>query len=222
MPTGAPRASLRDQPCRHRTRQPWISTGSRSARVETPRPLQRPRLRGHRGRAPAAAQGATSTTQPLSWSSRTVIASRSSWRRRRTLTSRVGAWSPPARSAAATPACCACSATRYAAGEAERFRISPLRSAGLSGSQPTRGARRLLDLVATVPTPVWGRDELDAGEMWNSNSVGRVADRHRRPLDTTGSPRHRAAALRAGTPASKSPGAAVPTSANTPRLCRSR
>lgn len=32
-------------------------------------------------------------------------------------------------------------------------------------------ARRLLDLVAQVPTPVWGRDELRAGEMWNSNSV---------------------------------------------------
>jgi hypothetical protein len=32
-------------------------------------------------------------------------------------------------------------------------------------------AERLLDLVPSVPTPVWGRDELDAGEMWNSNSV---------------------------------------------------
>jgi hypothetical protein len=32
-------------------------------------------------------------------------------------------------------------------------------------------ARRILDLVATLPTPVWGRDELGAGEMWNSNSV---------------------------------------------------
>ena len=32
-------------------------------------------------------------------------------------------------------------------------------------------ARRLLELVAQVPTPVWGRDELGAGEMWNSNSV---------------------------------------------------
>jgi hypothetical protein len=31
--------------------------------------------------------------------------------------------------------------------------------------------RRLLDLVATVPRPVWGRDELKAGEMWNSNSM---------------------------------------------------
>jgi hypothetical protein len=33
------------------------------------------------------------------------------------------------------------------------------------------GARRLLERVAQVPTPVWGRDELGTGEMWNSNSV---------------------------------------------------
>jgi hypothetical protein len=32
-------------------------------------------------------------------------------------------------------------------------------------------ARRLLALVPQVPTPVWGRDELRAGEMWNSNSL---------------------------------------------------
>jgi hypothetical protein len=32
-------------------------------------------------------------------------------------------------------------------------------------------ARRLLELVPEVPTPVWGRDELGAGDMWNSNSV---------------------------------------------------
>jgi hypothetical protein len=25
--------------------------------------------------------------------------------------------------------------------------------------------------VAAVPTPVWGRDELGTGEMWNSNSM---------------------------------------------------
>lgn len=31
--------------------------------------------------------------------------------------------------------------------------------------------QRLLELVPEVPTPVWGRDGLDAGEMWNSNSV---------------------------------------------------
>ena len=32
-------------------------------------------------------------------------------------------------------------------------------------------ARRILELVPQVPTPVWGRDELRAGEMWNSNSL---------------------------------------------------
>lgn len=32
-------------------------------------------------------------------------------------------------------------------------------------------AQRVLDLVPSVPTPVWGRDELAAGEMWNSNSA---------------------------------------------------
>jgi hypothetical protein len=32
-------------------------------------------------------------------------------------------------------------------------------------------ARRILALIAQVPTPVWGRDELATGEMWNSNSV---------------------------------------------------
>jgi hypothetical protein len=32
-------------------------------------------------------------------------------------------------------------------------------------------AGRVLDAVPTVPTPVWGRDELGTGDMWNSNSV---------------------------------------------------
>jgi hypothetical protein len=31
--------------------------------------------------------------------------------------------------------------------------------------------RMALAVVAEVPSPTWGRDELDAGEMWNSNSV---------------------------------------------------
>jgi hypothetical protein len=35
----------------------------------------------------------------------------------------------------------------------------------------TGTARRMLELVAQAPTPVWGRDELGTGEMWNSNSV---------------------------------------------------
>ena len=32
-------------------------------------------------------------------------------------------------------------------------------------------AQRVLELVPRVPTAVWGRDELGAGEMWNSNSA---------------------------------------------------
>jgi hypothetical protein len=32
-------------------------------------------------------------------------------------------------------------------------------------------ARRILELVPMVPTPVWGRHELAPGDMWNSNSV---------------------------------------------------
>jgi hypothetical protein len=38
-------------------------------------------------------------------------------------------------------------------------------------SDDARVARRMLGVVKTVPTPVWGRDELRTGEMWNSNSV---------------------------------------------------
>jgi hypothetical protein len=38
-------------------------------------------------------------------------------------------------------------------------------------SEDLSTARRLLDVVPSVPTPVWGRDELHAGEMWNSNSI---------------------------------------------------
>ena len=41
----------------------------------------------------------------------------------------------------------------------------------ISVSDDPSAARQLLDLVPTVPTPVWGRDQLAAGEMWNSNSV---------------------------------------------------
>jgi len=43
---------------------------------------------------------------------------------------------------------------------------SPLRLSTDSGC-----ARRLLDLVPHVPTPVWGRDADRSGDMWNSNSV---------------------------------------------------
>jgi hypothetical protein len=40
----------------------------------------------------------------------------------------------------------------------------------LLSSDPVR-ARCLLELVPEVPRATWGRDELQAGEMWNSNSL---------------------------------------------------
>jgi hypothetical protein len=43
---------------------------------------------------------------------------------------------------------------------------SPQRLSGDEGC-----ARRVLEALAEIPTPVWGRDELATGEMWNSNSV---------------------------------------------------
>lgn len=43
---------------------------------------------------------------------------------------------------------------------------SPQRLSGDEGR-----ARRILDLVGSVPALVWGRDELGTGDMWNSNSV---------------------------------------------------
>jgi hypothetical protein len=38
-------------------------------------------------------------------------------------------------------------------------------------SEDLEVARRVLEAVPAVPTPVWGRDELRTGDMWNSNSV---------------------------------------------------
>jgi hypothetical protein len=32
-------------------------------------------------------------------------------------------------------------------------------------------ARLLLDQVESVPKLIWGRDQIGAGDMWNSNSV---------------------------------------------------
>jgi hypothetical protein len=32
-------------------------------------------------------------------------------------------------------------------------------------------AQRVIELAPRVPTPVWGRDELGTGDMWNSNSL---------------------------------------------------
>jgi hypothetical protein len=61
--------------------------------------------------------------------------------------------------------------------EIHRWRDGVIADVGEAVDSPQRlaceesSARRLLDLVPSVPTPVWGLDELGAGEMWNSNSV---------------------------------------------------
>jgi hypothetical protein len=50
-------------------------------------------------------------------------------------------------------------------------------------------ARRLLGLVGALPSPVWGRDELGTGEMWNSNSViAWLLARCGLPMDAIGPP----------------------------------
>jgi hypothetical protein len=38
-------------------------------------------------------------------------------------------------------------------------------------SNNPRQAERVLELVEEVPAYTWGRDELGAGDMWNSNSL---------------------------------------------------
>jgi hypothetical protein len=61
--------------------------------------------------------------------------------------------------------------------EIRRWRDGVIPDATQAISSPVRvtddlaRARRILDLVPSVPTPVWGRDEFAAGDMWNSNSV---------------------------------------------------
>jgi hypothetical protein len=61
--------------------------------------------------------------------------------------------------------------------EVRRWRDGVIPDVGEAVDSPRRltddpgCARRLLDLVPSLPTPVWGRDELATGEMWNSNSV---------------------------------------------------
>jgi hypothetical protein len=61
--------------------------------------------------------------------------------------------------------------------EVRCWRDGTIADAGAAGASPQilshdlARARRLLELVGSVPSPVWGRDELGAREMWNSNSV---------------------------------------------------
>jgi hypothetical protein len=61
--------------------------------------------------------------------------------------------------------------------EIRRWRDGSIPDASEAVASPVRvatddaRAQRILDLVPLVPTPVWGRDELQTGDMWNSNSL---------------------------------------------------
>jgi hypothetical protein len=52
-------------------------------------------------------------------------------------------------------------------------------------------ARQVLALAPAVPKVTWGRDELEAGEMWNSNSlIAWLLARSGHDLETVGPPPH--------------------------------
>ena len=61
--------------------------------------------------------------------------------------------------------------------EVRRWRDGVIPDVGEAVDSPVRltddprVAQRLWNAVPTIPTPVWGRDENRAGEMWNSNSL---------------------------------------------------
>jgi hypothetical protein len=61
--------------------------------------------------------------------------------------------------------------------EVRRWRDGRIPDIGEAVGSPVRltddpaAARRLWEAVPLVPRATWGRDELHAGEMWNSNSV---------------------------------------------------
>ena len=61
--------------------------------------------------------------------------------------------------------------------EVRRWRGGTIPDVGAAIGSPVRvtddvtQARRALEVLPSIPVPVWGRDELGAGEMWNSNSV---------------------------------------------------
>lgn len=58
-------------------------------------------------------------------------------------------------------------------------------------SRDQHQAVQLLDLVPSVPPLTWGRDELGAGDMWNSNSLTSwLLARTRHDLDTIHPPAH--------------------------------
>ena len=73
-------------------------------------------------------------------------------------------------------------------------------------------ARALLERVDTFPNSTWGRDEQDAGEMWNSNSLtsGLLLRSGHDRTDVRPPERGRAPGRHAGTVAARRAGTVVP------------
>jgi hypothetical protein len=81
-------------------------------------------------------------------------------------------------------------------------------------TEDARVAQRLWNAVPEMPTPVWGRDELAAGEMWNSNSiVAWLITRSGLPVEQIRPPAHgRAPGWHAGIAVARQPdGLAAPS-----------
>jgi len=87
--------------------------------------------------------------------------------------------------------------SRFFRYEVRRWRDGtiPDATAAVGGPQRLRSdavrAQRMLDLVPMFPTATWGRDELAAGDMWNSNSlIAWLLARSGHAVDTIGPPVH--------------------------------
>jgi hypothetical protein len=66
---------------------------------------------------------------------------------------------------------------RIARYEIRRWRGGTIPDVGEAVASPVRitadlaVAQQILDVLPSIPTPVWGRDEMGTSEMWNLNSV---------------------------------------------------
>jgi hypothetical protein len=105
---------------------------------------------------PRAALGA----RPRHGADRGVLRPASGQARRLRAITDLSSWAPP------LPAAAACATLEGVIPDEGEAGASPQRL-----TDDSVLAQRVLELVPAAPTPVWGRDELEAGEMWNSNSL---------------------------------------------------
>ena len=166
-PTGAA-PSRRSSRCERARARPLLAAARRGWSLGA---AQRPGVRGRRGADRPAPAPRSLPLRTRGTSGRGVVRDRDGADPRRPWRLARGRRGGGGRNALGGSVC-GCSATRCAAGasgvipDIDEAVGSPRRLTDDAGV-----ARQVLDLAATVPTPVWGRDEQRAGEMWNSNSV---------------------------------------------------